>query len=117
MNPYRTISTPAERPEENQKSRLALRAKSVTLLATLALTITACTPAQQQATVKAIDDAVKCIGQNLDKSPAQIALTCGVEETPDLVALVQTIQAAKAKANCTLVTVSADAGAAKGPGL
>lgn len=102
---------------QKQNNRLALRAKKITWLATLAFAVAACTPNQQQAAVKAVDDAVKCIGQNLDKPPATIAMVCAIEETPDLVALVQSIQAARAKANCTLVTVSADAGAAKGPGL
>lgn len=90
--------------------------RRISPLALALLVFTFCTPTEQQAAVKAVDDAVKCIGANLDKTPGQIALTCGIEETPDLVALVQAIASGKARANCTTVTTNVDAGA-KGPGL
>lgn len=44
------------------------------------------TPLEQKIATAAID-LINCIDRNLGETPAQIAMTCGVAETPDLINL------------------------------
>jgi len=76
--------------------------KRLTIISFLAILLS-CTPQVKTA----VNDGMKCIAANIDKTPEQIAVICGVDVTPDLVSIVTTEQAMK-KGNCPTP---------KGPGL
>lgn len=95
--------------------------KSILRIAAV-VTLFGCTPAQQQAAVTSIDDSIKCIATQLSANPmptpTQVAIACGLAETPDFTNLVSTLLATRKNPACTVVLVSTvDAGAPKGPGI
>lgn len=87
----------------------------------LAVATTSCTPAEQQAVAKGVENAAQCIETNSvpGADPKSVAITCALNSTPDLIAIITSVIHGKLVAqqqleNCTVIMV--DAGAPDGAG-
>ncbi len=87
----------------------------------LAVATSSCTPAEQQAVAKGVENAAACIEANSvpGADPKTVAITCALNSTPDLIAIITSVIHGKMVAqqqleNCTVIMV--DAGAPDGKG-
>lgn len=79
-----------------------------------AMTAYQCSPAVDAKLVTASVDLIKCVDSNLDKTPEEVAVACGIAVTPDLISLLaerKSVAAMKKSGNCVVVVASYDAGA------
>lgn len=87
----------------------------------VAVVTSSCTPAEQQAIAKGVENAAQCIEANSvpGADPKTVAITCALNSTPDLIAIITSVIHGKTIAkqqleNCTVIVV--DAGASDGAG-
>ena len=129
MNPYRKndYKGPSLKFPESvivQPKWLRTQVRNVSLgilgLVALAMTFSFCTPAEQNASAKLVADVAQCIESKTSTAgpgadPGAVALACGIEATPDIVAVIVSVidakknQAAK-RSECVTVRL-VDAGA------
>lgn len=87
----------------------------------VAVATSSCTPAEQQAVEKGIENAATCIEGNAvpGADPVAVATKCGLNAIPDVISIINSSIMAKTAAkkqieNCTVIMV--DAGAPDGKG-